>query len=116
MIYASGNIVMGEDTPGKGIAHKTTVELIREARKNKSYKGIILRVDSGGGSAQASDIILNELALAQSENKKPVVVSMAGAAASGGYYISCKADKIVAEPSTLTGSIGVIGLAFNTGA
>jgi len=114
VIYASGNIVMGEGTPGKSIAHKSTVELIREARKNKAYKGIILRVDSGGGSAQASDIILNELALAQSENKKPVVVSMAGAAASGGYYISCKADKIVAEPSTLTGSIGVIGLAFNT--
>lgn len=113
VIYASGNIVMGEGTPGQKIAHKTTVDLIRDARKNKAYKGIILRVDSGGGSAQASDIILHEMELAQTENKKPVVVSMAGVAASGGYYISCKADKIVADPATLTGSIGVIGLAFS---
>lgn len=113
VIYASGNIVMGNGTPGKKIAQNTTVNLIRKARKNHAYKGIILRVDSGGGSAQASDIILRELVLAQTENKKPVVVSMAGVAGSGGYYISCKADKIVAEPTTITGSIGVIGLAFN---
>jgi protease-4 len=95
------------------IAAESTVKLIRAARKNPAYKGIILRVDSGGGSAQASDIILRELELAQTENKKPVVVSMAGMAASGGYYIACKADKIVAEATTLTGSIGVIGIAFN---
>jgi protease-4 len=113
VIYASGNIVMGKGTPGQKIAQETTVDLIRKARKNKSYKGIILRVDSGGGSAQASDIILHELELAQIENKKPVVVSMAGVAASGGYYIACKADRIVADPATITGSIGVIGLAFN---
>lgn len=114
VIYAKGNIVMGNGKPGKTIAAETTVELIRKARKNPDYKGIILRVDSGGGSAQASDIILRELVQAQTENKKPVVVSMAGAAASGGYYISCKADKIIAEPSTLTGSIGVIGIGFNS--
>jgi len=113
VIYASGNIVMGSGTPGTKIAHKSTVKLIRDARKNKLYKGIILRVDSGGGSAQASDIILRELELAQTENKKPVVVSMAGVAGSGGYYIACKADRIVADPSTITGSIGVIGLQFN---
>ncbi len=113
VIYASGNIVMGKGTPGNKIAHASTVKLIREASTNKAYKGIILRVDSGGGSAQASDIILHELELAQTENKKPVVVSMAGVAGSGGYYIACKADKIVANPSTITGSIGVIGLAFN---
>lgn len=113
VIYASGNIVMGKGTPGQKIAHETTVDLIRKARKNKAYKGIILRVDSGGGSAQASDIILRELELAQTENKKPVVVSMAGVAASGGYYISCKADRIIADPATITGSIGVIGLVFN---
>lgn len=113
VIYASGNIVMGKGTPGNKIAHANTVKLIHEARNNKNYKGIILRVDSGGGSAQASDIILRELELAQTENKKPVVVSMAGVAGSGGYYIACKADKIVADPSTITGSIGVIGLAFN---
>ncbi|MCK9332880.1 MAG: signal peptide peptidase SppA [Candidatus Cloacimonetes bacterium] len=113
MIYASGNIVMGKGIPGKKIAHQSTVDIIRKARKDSKYKGIILRVDSGGGSAQASDIILRELSLAQSENKKPVVVSMAGVAASGGYFISANADRIVADPATLTGSIGVIGLMFN---
>lgn len=110
VIYTSGNIIMGKGTPGKNIGHETTVKQIRAARNNKDYKGIILRVDSGGGSGQASDIILHELQLAQTENKKPVVVSMAGMAASGGYYISCSADRIVADPATLTGSIGVIGL------
>lgn len=113
VIYAQGNIVMGKGTPGQKIAHATIVEQIRAARRNPDYKGIILRVDSGGGSAQASDIILRELELAQSENHKPVVVSMAGVAGSGGYYIACGADRIVADPATLTGSIGVIGMAFN---
>lgn len=113
VIYASGNIVMGKGIPGQKIASASTVKLIREARKNKAYKGIILRVDSGGGSAQASDIILRELELAKTEDKKPVVVSMAGVAGSGGYYIACNADRIVANPATITGSIGVIGLAFN---
>jgi protease-4 len=112
VIYAQGNIVMGKGTPGTKIAHKSTVDLIRAARQNPMYKGIILRVDSGGGSAQASDIILHELKLAQSVNKKPVVVSMSGVAASGGYYISCGADRIIADPATLTGSIGVIGLSL----
>jgi len=112
VIYAQGNIVMGEGEPGSVIAHENTVKLIREARKNPMYKGIILRVDSGGGSGQASDIILRELQLAQTENKKPVVVSMSGMAGSGGYYIACGADRIVAQPSTLTGSIGVMGLTF----
>ncbi len=113
VIYANGNIVMGKGTPGKKIAHQTTVDLIRKARRDDSYKGIILRVDSGGGSAQASDIILRELQLAQEVDKKPVVVSMSGVAASGGYYISCGADRIIAGPSTLTGSIGVIGLGLS---
>lgn len=112
MIYTQGDIVMGKGEPGVKIAHENTVKLIRAARKNPSYKGIILRVDSGGGSAQASDIILRELQLAQSENKKPVVVSMSGVAASGGYYIACSADRIIANPATLTGSIGVIGISF----
>ncbi len=113
VIYAQGNIVMGEGEVGQKIAHATTVKKIREARKNKSYKGIILRIDSGGGSAQASDIIWREIELAKSENNKKVVVSMAGVAGSGGYYIACNADRIVANPATITGSIGVIGLAFN---
>lgn len=113
VVYANGNIVMGKDKTGNKIAHASTVDIIRNARKNPKYKGIILRVDSGGGSAQASDIILRELALAKSENKLPIVVSMAGTAASGGYYIAANADKIVADATTLTGSIGVVGLAFN---
>ncbi len=113
IIYAQGNIVMGKGEVGQKIAHATTVDIIRKARKNPEYKGIILRVDSGGGSAQASDIIHQELQLAKTENKKLVIVSMSGVAGSGGYYISCNADHIVADPATITGSIGVIGLAFN---
>ncbi len=113
VIYAQGNIVMGKGPVGQKIAHETTVEKIRAARKNKNYKGIILRIDSGGGSAQASDIIWRELELAKIENKMPIVVSMTGAAASGGYYIACNADRIVAHPTTITGSIGVVGMVFN---
>jgi len=113
VIYAQGNIVMGEGTIGKVISGKNTADLIRKVRKDKDYKGILLRVDSGGGSAQASDIIYKEIELAQTENKKPVVVSMSGVAASGGYYISANADYICAEPGTLTGSIGVVGLTIS---
>ena len=113
IIYAQGNIVMGKGEAGQKIAHATTVDIIKKARKNKDYKGIILRVDSGGGSAQASDIIHKELELAKTENKKIIVVSMGGVAGSGGYYISCNANHIIADPATITGSIGVIGLAFN---
>ena len=108
----SGNIVSGKEHQDKNRS-RNTVNLNRKASINNMYIGIILRVNSVGGSAQASDIILRELELAQTENKKPVVVSMGGTAASGGYYISCNADKIIAEPSTLTGSIGVVGLVFN---
>lgn len=113
VIYAQGNVVMGKGEPGKNISHQTTTELIREARKNKQYKGIILRIDSGGGSAQASDIIHREIELAKRENKKPVVVTMSGVAGSGGYYIACNSDYIFANPATLTGSIGVIGLTIS---
>jgi len=113
VIYAQGNIVMGKGEAGKNIAHQTTTELIRKARKSNEYKGIILRIDSGGGSAQASDIIHKEIELAKSENKKPVVVTMTGVAGSGGYYIACNADYIYANPATLTGSIGVIGLTIS---
>jgi protease IV len=113
VVYAQGNIVMGEGVPGKIIAQETTAKIIRNVRKSSRYKGILLRIDSGGGSAQASDIIYKEIDLAKTENKKPVVVSMAGVAGSGGYYIACNSDYIYASPSTLTGSIGVIGLAFS---
>jgi len=114
VIYATGNIHTGKGQPGKSIGSETMAKAIKSARENKSIKGIVFRIDSGGGSALASDIICREIALCDSgKNAKPVVVSMSGVAGSGGYYIACKADKIVAEPSTVTGSIGVIGMAVN---
>ncbi len=79
------------------------IEAIRQAEKDKTVKAIVLRVDSPGGSALASDLIWNEL----KHCKKPVIASMSDVAASGGYYISMAAQKIYAEPGTLTGSIGV---------
>jgi len=111
VIYAVGSIILGKGQPGKIIGSKTTSEAIRKAREDKSVKGIILRVDSGGGSAFASDVINREIELCKTgENKKPVVASMAGVAASGGYFISSNADMILAESGTITGSIGVIGM------
>ncbi len=110
IIYAVGNIHMGKSPYGKSIGSETISQAIRKARKDKSVKGIIIRVDSGGGSALASDIIAHEVELARKENKKPVVISMGRVAASGGYYISALADKIIAHPGTITGSIGVIGM------
>jgi protease-4 len=112
LIYASGNIVMGEAQPGKAIGSKTYAEAIRKARQDPSVKGLLLRVDSGGGSALASDIITREIRLCKDQGK-PVYVSMGGVAGSGGYYISTYADKIYADPTTITGSIGVIGITFN---
>jgi protease-4 len=114
IIYAKGNISSGHGVVGKSIGSKSLVKDIQKARKDKKIKGIILRVNSGGGSALASDIIAREIELCKhGKNAKPVVVSMGGVAASGGYFISCFADKIVAEPSTITGSIGVIGIIPN---
>jgi protease-4 len=112
VIYAIGSIEMGEgDT--YTIGSETLSEAIREACEDESVKAIVLRVNSPGGSALASEIILREVELAQ--KSKPVVVSMGDYAASGGYYIACTADKIIASPNTLTGSIGVFGLFFNAG-
>jgi protease IV len=114
VIYASGNIMMGKSSPGKTIGSSTLSETIEKARKNSEIDGIILRVNSGGGSAQASDIIANEVKLCKTgKHPKPIVVSMSGAAASGGYYISAFADRIIAEPATITGSIGVTGLGLH---
>jgi len=111
LIYAVGNIHSGEGVPGKSIGSKTISKAIKQAREDRRVKGIIIRVDSGGGSALASDVIGRGVELCKTgKNKKPVIVSMGGAAASGGYYIAAKADKIIAQPSTITGSIGVIGL------
>ncbi len=112
LIHASGNIMMGKGEPGTRIGAETLSKQIRRARKDNSVKGIILRVNSGGGSAYASDVIAREIVKCK-EAGKPVIVSMGGMAASGGYYIAAYADEIVAEETTLTGSIGVTGLIPN---
>jgi protease-4 len=105
VIVASGTILDGTQPPGT-IGGDSTAELIRQARADDDIKALVLRVDSGGGSAFASDIILRELELFQ-ETDRPVVVSMGSVAASGGYWIAMGADEIWASPTTLTGSIGV---------
>ena len=109
VIYASGAINVGRSSggplSGDMVGSDTLVEAINDAADDKSIKAIVLRVDSPGGSALASDLMWH--AIENAKAKKPFVVSMADVAASGGYYIACNANKIVAEPSTVTGSIGV---------
>ncbi|WP_143309256.1 signal peptide peptidase SppA [Chitinophaga vietnamensis] len=111
LIYAQGDIIGGEGDRDNTIASEDYLKVIRKAREDKNVKAIVFRVNSGGGSALASEVIWRELSLAK--KVKPVVVSMGDYAASGGYYISCMADSIFAEPNTLTGSIGVFGVMFN---
>ncbi len=111
LIYAEGDIVDGSSDEPNIIASENYVKLIRKARLDKSIKAIVFRVNSGGGSSLASENIWRELYLAKQE--KPVVVSFGDVAASGGYYISCAADSIFAEPNTITGSIGVFGIIPN---
>ncbi|NOX99817.1 MAG: signal peptide peptidase SppA [Verrucomicrobia bacterium] len=110
VVYASGGIGMGKSKYGM-MGAKTISAAIAKARKNKKVKIIVLRVNSPGGSALASDIIWREIELAKKE--KQVVVSMGNLAASGGYYIACGANRILADESTITGSIGVFGLLPN---
>ncbi len=110
VIYAVGDIVSGKGSEDQ-IGSDKMAEVIRKARLDSRIKAIVLRVNSPGGSAIASDVIWSEVILAK--KAKPVVVSMGDYAASGGYYISCAADSIVAQPNTLTGSIGVFGLLIN---
>jgi protease-4 len=105
VIVAAGTILDGRQPPGS-IGGDSLAELIRQAEDDDSVKALVLRVDSGGGSAFASDVILRELQ-AFKDSKRPVVVSMGSVAASGGYWISMGADEIWASPTTLTGSIGV---------
>lgn len=109
VIYASGAITGGRSSSGplngETVGSDTVVAAVNDAAKDDSVKAIVLRVDSGGGSALASDLMW--YALENAKAKKPVVVSMGDVAASGGYYIACNANKIVAEPSTITGSIGI---------
>ena len=127
IIYAVGGIVSGKSDPGPSgsstMGDETIIKAIKSARENEDIKAILLRIDSGGGSGLASDQMWHEvkkttdLASAKTEkdssNIKPFIASMSGVAASGGYYIACQADTIVAHPATITGSIGVIGLRLN---
>ncbi len=110
IIYASGDIISGTGTDEQ-VASDDYKELIRKARLDKSIKAIVLRVNSPGGSALASDVIWREVSLAKKE--KPVIVSMGDVAASGGYYIACNANKVFANASTITGSIGVFSIVPN---
>lgn len=110
VIYCNGEIVSGESGDGN-MGSETIAKAIKKVRLDDKYKAIVLRINSPGGSAMASDVIWREVTLAK--KAKPVIVSMASVAASGGYYIAAPADVIVAEPNTITGSIGVFGLLFN---
>jgi len=115
VIVAAGNIVDGRQPDGT-IGSDNMIELLRKVRKDESVKALIIRVDSGGGSAFASEIIRSEIAAlknAMGDKKYPVYISMGSVAASGGYWISTAGDQIWAQPTTITGSIGVFG-AFPT--
>ena len=117
VVYVAGVISSGESgydsTQGTVVGSDTLVRYLREARNDSSIRGIVLRIDSPGGSAIASDVIWREVVLTRKE--KPVIASMSDVAASGGYYIAMPADAIVAQPATLTGSIGVVGGKFVIG-
>jgi protease-4 len=109
VIVAVGEILDGKQPPGT-IGGESTSALVRKARQDDTVKAIVLRVDSPGGSAFASEVIRREFALARSVDRKPVVVSMGSVAASGGYWISTASDEIWASPDTITGSIGIFGM------
>lgn len=110
IVYASGEIVGGEGSD-ETIGSERISRAIRKARTDKKVKALVLRVNSPGGSALASDVIWREVIL--TKKVKPVIVSMGDLAASGGYYIACGADSIFAQPNTITGSIGVFGIIPN---
>ncbi len=108
IIIAAGDITFGDQSPGS-IGADSTAKLLRRARENDSVHAVVLRVDSPGGSAFAASVIADEIK-ALRDSGKPVVASMSSVAASGGYAISMHADKVIASPSTITGSIGVFGM------
>jgi len=110
IIYAQGEIIYGEGDENL-IGQELIIKALRKARNSKNVKAIVLRVNSPGGSALASELIWRELELTKKE--LPLVVSMGNVAASGGYYLACNADRIFAEPTTITGSIGVFGVIPN---
>ena len=110
VVYAYGDVVMGNRGEGS-ISSERISKAIRKARRDSTIKAIVFRVNSGGGSALASEVIWREVDLA--EKVKPVVASMGDVAASGGYYILAPADTIIANPNTITGSIGVFSILPN---
>lgn len=112
IVYAEGGIVDGGATTDGQVAGDRYAREIRKLRQDANVKAIVLRVNSPGGSAFASEIVLNELELTRTAGK-PVIVSFGTVAASGGYYIACASDRILAEPNTITGSIGVFGILPN---
>ena len=105
IIHLSGMIIPGESRGGNLLGAKTTSRIIKYARENRSIKAIILRIDSGGGTVLGSDIIWNELN--RTKGKKPIIASFGDITASGAYYLAMPADSILAEKTTLTGSIGI---------
>ncbi|MEX7624160.1 signal peptide peptidase SppA [Serratia marcescens] len=108
VVFANGAIMDGPQTPGN-VGGDTTAAELRQARLDPAIKAVVFRVNSPGGSVSASEVIRSELAAVRAAGK-PVVVSMGGMAASGGYWVSTPADYIIASPSTLTGSIGIFGI------
>jgi len=112
VVYALGTIVSGKGLDGE-MGSTTIVKAINKAKNDSSIKAVVLRVNSPGGSALASDVIWRSVE--KTKEIKPVIVTMGDLAASGGYYISCGADRIFAEPNTITGSIGVFGMIPNLG-
>lgn len=110
VVYASGDIASG-DGDDNSIGSETTSKALRKVRLDDKIKAVVLRVNSPGGSSLASDVIWREVML--TKKVKPIIVSMGDVAASGGYYISCAADSIFAEPNTITGSIGIFAILPN---
>lgn len=110
VIYAEGEIIYGEGD-AEYVGQGTMSKSLQEARADEKIKAVVLRINSPGGSALASELIWREIEL--TKKVKPVIVSMGNVAASGGYYIACNANKIIAEPTTITGSIGVFGMLPN---
>ncbi|WP_100615408.1 signal peptide peptidase SppA [Confluentibacter citreus] len=110
VIFAEGDIIYGEGDENS-VGQGTMSMALKEAREDDKVKAIVLRINSPGGDALASELIWREIEL--TKKTKPVIVSMGDLAASGGYYIACNADKIIAEPTTITGSIGVFGMLPN---
>jgi protease-4 len=111
VVVAEGEILSGEQPPGT-VGGESTAKLLRQAREDEKNKAIVLRVNSPGGDAFASELIRREVELTKAAHK-PLLVSMGDVAASGGYWISMDADKIYAQPTTITGSIGIFGLMLN---